>query len=188
MKKRVAVVLLLLSMPFGAYAAVDILPGVRYHEATAEVNEKAEAALLKAFGTKKIGDLFGSIVICGPALWHRIKNMPQVTEHMIASTVFNVPVTSGPNSGKMQKLHGALFQRKEEIDALSEVLGLVIKSKIRVRRPERDEISIFWALIPYDIEEPVYVVEAGDLRLLVDISKYDNKVFWIDEVSGYLRN
>lgn len=166
----------------------NVPEGVVYHETTAEKNAKAKAAVLKAFTSESLHELFGTKVVCGPALWHAIKSKPEINSLQPADTVFNIPITAGPRAGSMQQLRGALFQTDAEVSALAKALATMAASDIHVRKAGADELSLYWALIPYDIEEPLFIVETGGLRFLIDMSADDHKVFWIDEMSAYKRH
>ncbi len=58
-----------------------------------------------------------------------------------------------------------------------------------IRRLKKEEISLFWALVPFDIEEPVYILENKNrhflLYLIKDAPTGKYSAFWIDEISAY---
>jgi hypothetical protein len=58
----------------------------------------------------------------------------------------------------------------------------------KIRLAHADEISFYWATIPFDIEEPFFVVETADERFVAHLQNKNGKVtlFWIDLV-GDLR-
>ncbi len=61
-------------------------------------------------------------------------------------------------------------------------------STAKVRKAHADEISFYWAMIPFDIDEPFFVVETATERFVADFQDKDGKItlFWIDLV-GDLR-
>ena len=54
----------------------------------------------------------------------------------------------------------------------------------KARKAHADEISYYWATIPFDIEEPFFVIEADSQRFILNLRNKDNKftLFWIDVV------
>ena len=50
-------------------------------------------------------------------------------------------------------------------------------------RPTRAELSALWSLVPFDLEEPIFVVEFGPRHLLTILDK-DMRLTWIDDFAG----
>ena len=43
-------------------------------------------------------------------------------------------------------------------------------------------MSYYWSIIIFDIEEPIFVVDNGKYKLLVNFTPEEMKIFWIEEV------
>jgi hypothetical protein len=58
-----------------------------------------------------------------------------------------------------------------------------------VRKAEVSEIQYYWATIPFDIEEPLYIADFAKQRVLVNfmVKNGEPKIFWMDIV-GDLAN
>jgi len=179
------ILLFLLCASFVTQAKVDIPDGVRYKKASDKINKNAKRILKRAFRKKKLHSIFSQKLVCGPGLWRAIKDHHDIGALKITPAKFHVPISKGPNAGKFQKLRGALFQKDKEIRILSKLIQVNTENGINIRKLNRNEIIIYWGLIPYDIEEPVFIIESGKLHYLVDVLKKNNKIFWIDEVSTY---
>ncbi len=151
-------------------------------------NTKVKLSIEKAFHSHDVSLLFGKRIICGPGLWTLIGQKPLISNLGLADVKFNVPVTSSNKEGKTQFFKGALFQTEREISLLATTLNTLPNLKsIKVRKINKKEAEIYWAMIPYDIEEPVFMVTSGNtLRFLVDFDTKNNKIFWIDELSQYV--
>ena len=93
-------------------------------------------------------------------------------------TTMEVPTDNGT-----QKFDGKLFQGKEEVTAFWKAFLRKYKfgAKAVVRRPTAKELSLYWAMIPYDITEPIFVVEDEDATILAQFSGDDVKIGWIDD-------
>jgi hypothetical protein len=88
-----------------------------------------------------------------------------------------------PTSNGTQKLDGKLFQGKEEVAAFWRAFLRKYKfdAKAAIRRPTVKELKLYWAMIPYDITEPILVVEGKDAVILAQFASDDVKVSWIDD-------
>jgi hypothetical protein len=62
--------------------------------------------------------------------------------------------------------------------------GLPLGQKPVVRRPTREEIALLWSTIPFDLEDPLFVVEIGGHNLIVVVSPKTKTVLWIDDPAG----
>ena len=184
--------------------AVEVPEGVVYKRATAKENTEARIQIRTALSTGSLAYIFDDKVICGPALWSDIKGQTAFSDFDITPVEINIPILGSGAEGStaMQKFEGALLQGPEEIQALARVLTSVLDRSVNIRKAHPDELEVFWALIPYDIEEPLFVLEtdivvdkAGTgkggkdkttLRFLLDMTS-EYKVFWIEELSAYSR-
>jgi hypothetical protein len=182
---RATLIIIFALLATASFAREDLPDDIKYIESDAAVNSETRLMLANAFDTQSFENVLGSTVICGPALWDSIKAHPILNGVKLTDASFNIPITSGANAGSVQVLKGSLFQTPNEIRILSDILRSLPTNTINVRKINAHEASIYWALIPYDIEEPIFVVEYGELHFLLDINQTDNKVFWIDEVSKY---
>jgi hypothetical protein len=66
---------------------------------------------------------------------------------------------------------------------LKEKLGAAAGRPV-IRNANSKEISFYWAMIPFDIEEPLLVADLGKERLLVNFVVKEGKpnFFWLDIV------
>lgn len=155
--------------------------GVRYKEATAAVNEQAKQLLLAKFSAKAtdkdVLSLFTSKPVCGPGLWKQIKN----DKEMVKLTKGNVSLHVDA-----EVLEGKLFQSPEEILLFwNALLPVVDTSNFKVRKLSEEEIGIYWAMISFDIEEPLYILESPQHKILVNlVSDQGLRIMWIDDLQG----
>ena len=156
--------------------------GVVYKKAGADHNRKALEKLsqvLRAPDRKDASDeLFSRILICGPGLWRNIKDDAEMRAITTGVTRLKVPTGKG-----VQELEGKLFQSKEEVAAFwkSFLRHYKLDSKAVVRRPTAKELTLYWAMIPYDIVEPIFMVENENATILAQFASDDLKIGWIDD-------
>ncbi len=188
--KLVLYVLLLfvLAKPNFAQEALKIPDGVVYKEATAEVNEKAKALLLKTFSPEgddeNILSLFENNLICGPGLWQKIKSDDAVSRIEKGIAIFRVPVLAPDGSvNRIDNLQGKHFQSPDDILAFWKTFKeRTDLTDLKIRKLNEKEIEIFWAMIPFDIQEPLFILESENHKVLVAFTDpEDLKIMWIDD-------
>ncbi|HVT14374.1 MAG TPA: hypothetical protein VHE55_19075 [Fimbriimonadaceae bacterium] len=168
---------------FAVASAQQIPPGVRYHRAPDAVNKQAHDVLAKILsGEAKAEDLAAAsdkIIVCGPTLWTAIKG--SATGEMAGATdvTFVVP---GPGGNEILKGRG--FKTEPQRKAFWKILLARYKQNksLTIRKANADELSYYWAMIPYDIDEPLFIAVTDKDRLLFDFSA-DNgavKIFTVE--------
>jgi hypothetical protein len=150
--------------------------GVVYKTADDQSRKNAAAALRKltSGGFREVA-LYGEPTILGPNLWQTLKNDSAVTAIEGPSIVFIDPQTNATRHGR--RIAGE-DQRKQLNDALRTLFG---GKAIRIRAATSRELSVYWGVIPFDIEEPVVVIDDGTYALLFDFS--EDGIFFIEDVS-----
>lgn len=179
MKNSIFAALLIL-LGFGLSLAQDVPAGVRYKKTTDEINDKARVLLEKAL-TKPIaeGDVeatFGkSPIMCGPFVWALVGDGNSFKDSTPVKLIVNGVVKDGrgiADAGQKRLIWTRLLEK----------LGTTIKPT--VRKANADEIGFYWSMIPFDIEEPLFIADYGKEKLLVNfVVKGDQpQFFWIDLV------
>jgi hypothetical protein len=164
-------------------AAEPVIPeGVVYKKATPEANRAAIEKLSQAFlapgGAAANGDLCGQTLICGPGLWANLEDDAELKKIETGVTTFRVPA-----GDQMLVMKGKLLQTDDEVATFWQAFARRYEreSSAIVRRPTAEELSLYWAMIPYDITEPVFVIEGRSYTLFVDLSGDDAKIQWVDD-------
>ena len=173
----------LLLLSFGV--AQEIPKGVRYKRASAAVNAKAKSSLRRVLNVvvpdKVILASLDAAVTCGPSLWSAIKRAAPSSVQKAAKATFIIPDASG-----RQELEGRVLRTpKERHNFWICVLAYHNKhKKATIRNANGPEISYYWAIIPYDIEEPLLVADYGKVRLLFHfrMEKGKPRIFFVDIV------
>lgn len=178
----------------------------RINRIPAERKEAARVALERAIGTSAVreGTVFAELVQCGPRLWASVHGEVRSDTGMILRTI--VLFDGAAQAQKWGfRLASTDPQRKDAADALGsaanrvpiemavfrnggeKLLGplvsrfLTAPARITVRDATAEEIWYLWVLVPYDLEEPIFVIENGPTRVLVTLDG-QNRIDWIDLV------
>ncbi len=198
---RAAIIILLLFIYcFSSYAqkpvdaaiaedALVIPEGVRYKKASDKTNDEAKQILNKLFSHEATDQDVLSLVenkalVCGPGLWRDIKGDSAMSKIETGIVSFEVPVLDGAGKiTRIDKYEGKLFQSADEVllfwKAFSNKNDL---TGFRIRKLNPVELKIFWAMIPFDITEPLFILESKEHKLLTVFESPDKlKVSWIDD-------
>lgn len=159
----------------------DVPEGVVYHRASQELLDATRAALENAFSNHRVsseaGSPFSETVTCGPFLWKQLSTLPTVDEVDTVPVRFIIP----KSDGTIQQFDGRLF-RGSAVDLINSLIReqCANSDPPTVTLPNRYDLSIYWTLIPYEIEEPVFVLQCGATRWFLDFDE-QQKIVWIDD-------
>jgi len=169
-------ILLAFSLHAGAQ---QVSPEVRYKKAAPQVNEAFKRRLLTLHAAKasekELVNLFGKVVFCGPNLYRILKS--QIPDAAQAGKPFKVMV---PIKGhEPQQLEGRFYKTPEDVVDFGTTVEGLLSAPIKLRPPTHSEIEYYWAIISFDIEEPLFVAESSHWALLVNGSS-DGKIFYVE--------
>lgn len=160
--------------------------GIVYKPASQERNEKARGYLtaLMKDASAAYSATQGQRFMCGPSLWSQLRKDPKAAGIGGAPAIMMIP-----SGGQVMKMEGRLLQSDEDLLNFWEALFSQVEfSTVSIRKLSENEKDIYWTMIAWDIEEPVFVVEGSMHNLIVDLSVDESgalEVFWIDDISGY---
>lgn len=157
------------------------LPSHARYTVTDQQFEMAIALLQQDFlpDTNKLKMIISAPCICGPGLWHLIKDSPHFSTPPRAKGTGIIPLANG----KKQEVPTALLQDNTEVaNFCAALVDLLAKnSNLKFRLPTEHEFKIFWAATPFDeISDPLIVAEGERYNLIIEFAK--DKPFWFDEV------
>ncbi len=166
--------------------AQEIPPGVHYIKGSPKLNDKTQKRLEAIFSQNpvKLSTLLAAPVICAPEPWQSLKQRKEELFKGMKIAPANMIVSS--NDGNQQSFEGALFQTKEQVAAFSKGMEAYLASggPYKIRKPTTEEIAIYWAMIPYDITEPLFVAENNEHKLLMQFDKDGKSIFWIGDLQN----
>jgi hypothetical protein len=170
----------------GLAADVEVPPGIVYKPVDAATDAKARQAITEAFsaGAPQVFALLTDPVICGAAYWSAIKGDPAI--HAAATIPSHFKFPAGP-TGQVQTMEGATFKEAAARQVLAGRLAADVGKDPALRKLRPDELRVYWAMIPFDIEEPLYILEVGKKRFLLNLQRHEEQfsVMWVDEISAY---
>ncbi len=178
---HVCVTLLLLALGLPIAAAQEIPPGVRYIKGSAELNDQTLKRLEAVFAQQpvKLAPLLAPPVVCAPEPWASVKSAKDSPLQGMKITPANLTIPL--SSGGTQQFEGALFQTDQELVAFSTAMERYLGDggPYTLRKPNAEELRIYWAMIPFDITEPIFVADNAEHKLLMQFGEDGKHIFWI---------
>lgn len=118
--------------------------------------------------------LDNGVVFIGPVLWTRYKKIPTL------ESIKGGNVTLLFNK---EKLAGKITQDKDDFKKVwDQVRTEVAGNNLKLRKATYRELEYYWAVISFDIEEPLLIAETNEHRFILNLSPKDLKLLWLDEV------
>ncbi len=154
--------------------SVDVPKNIVYKYADAGTVYKAKNLLLKELSDSSTYSLSNGLTIVGPQLWYRYSKIAAL------SSIENGNVTVRFNN----KAYPAKLLQEQ--DAFKKVWQQLINEtkneKLVIRKASNKELVYYWAVISFDIDEPLLILETVAHRYLFNFSPKDLKLVWIDEI------
>jgi len=175
-----------------ALAQDPIAPdGITYLTATAAENQAAHDKLQAAFSGEKL-DLLDLIsegvdknqkVLLGVYLSQIVAKDPAYSEGALADGKYDLPL-----SKKDGILVNALLlfadTRPRAKTAADLISGIYRPEKpFMIRKLTKDEMSLIWFYISWDLVEPIYVVEDGGHKLVFEFDPTGTSLTWIEDIT-----
>jgi TPR repeat protein len=160
----------------------DLPEGVKIKVASDADNALAKTVLQEALvsETSFPKELLGGIATCGPTLWAALKGSADSTllQSKVVVTTLSLPeplltVSRGLVTDEQREAFWKLLRARYP----------ALKSAT-VRKASADEIRYYGSTIPFDIEEPLFSVQAGQQTFIVNLSMVKSRpvLFWFDRV------
>lgn len=171
--------LLLLTLSVGrAYAQkteqVTIPAGVNYKYTSASKIQEAKKLIKQDLADSSSYQLSGASLIIGPALWHRYQHIPAISQIKEGNATFHLG---------SQTLDGKLSQSVADTRTIWAVLRRELAGQpYTIRKATEKELQYYWAVISFDIEEPLLIIDARQHRYILNIVPKSMQLLWLDEV------
>lgn len=152
---------------------INIPNGVVYKYCNPKIVEKAKALIESNINDSLDYSLSQKILIVGPVLWRRFKEIEIVKNIEGGNTTFMVD---------QYKLAGKMTQREADTKKIwAECRKEINGQDYIIRKLNEKELLYYWSVISFDIDEPLLVVETKDHKYILNILQDDLKLMWLDE-------
>ncbi len=175
----------------GIVGSADEPRPLDFREASDEVNERArqqlEAIIANGGNSEIQKGLIATNGICGPFLWAKLQPYAVMRGLTWAPAYVNVPYTDEKTGQRAyETLEGRVLQSESEAlafwGAVHYELGPTTNDVIRRLTPLEKE-QLFEILCFEYLEEPIFIIESADYRLLTVMIEEDGRYlpFWMDD-------
>lgn len=153
---------------------ITIPKGIVYKYCDPKIVEKAKKMITGNLADSTDYSLSERVLIVGPVLWARFKEIDALNKIEGGNTTFHVD---------NNELKGKLTQDVNDTKKVWSALRKEINGQpYIIRKLNEKELQYYWSVISFDIDEPLLVVETKDHKYILNILKDDLKLMWLDEV------
>ncbi len=183
----VAAVCFVSSAVLQADPPVDVPPNVKYKTVDDSINEKEKAEILTdlAGGPSTAAKLFGGPCIVAPGYWKALASAPNIRFTSPIHSNFKVPQPDGSE----KSYTGGTIKEASDLKVLAGQFAQDIGSAPKIRKLTSTELSELWAIYPFDLQEPIFMLENDHLHLVVifllDSKTNQYQLNWLDEMENY---
>lgn len=150
-----------------------IIPkGVTYNYCDAKTIEKAKKLISENLSDETKFTLIQNVLIVGPQLWNRYKDIKRLNEIEGGNTTFHVDNLEPK---------GKMTQDIKDAKKVWDEFRKEVKGEYNIRKANEEELNYYWSVISFDIDEPLLIVENKEHNYILNILKKDLKLMWLDE-------
>ena len=173
--KQTAVFILALTMNFVAVAQniekVTIPKGVTYNYCESSIVEEAKKVIKENLTNENDYSLLQANLIIGPTLWKRFKNVDNL-QALGKDVVFHIDNL---------EVKGKSCQDINDTKKVWNELKKEVSANFKIRKANQNELTYYWSTIPFDIDEPLLIVETENHNYILNILPKELKLMWLDE-------
>lgn len=151
---------------------IKIPKGVTYKYCEAKTIEEAKKLISENISDETKYTLSQDILIVGPQLWNRYKDIKRLNEIEGGNATFHVDNL---------ELKGKITQDIKDAKKVWDEFRKEVKGEYKIRKANEEELKYYWSVISFDIEEPLLIVETKEHNYILNILKKDLKLMWLDE-------
>lgn len=151
---------------------IKIPKGITYKYCEAKTIEEAKKLISENISDETKYTLSQDILIVGPQLWNRYKDIKRLNEIEGGNATFHVDNL---------ELKGKMTQDIKDAKKVWDEFRKEVKGEYKIRKANEEELKYYWSVISFDIEEPLLIVETKEHNYILNILKKDLKLMWLDE-------
>ena len=174
---KISVFTILMFLKFsvlGQIEKIEIPKGVVYKYCDSLTYEKAKALITEELSSTAKYSLNKGILFIGPVLWQRYEKV---------TALKNIKGGNMTILGyKKETSTGKLTQDAEGFKLVWDYLRSEVgNAGFKLRKATASELKYYWAVISFDIEEPLIILETKEHNYILNLSPADLKLVWLDE-------
>lgn len=152
---------------------IKIPKGIVYNYCDPAIVDKAKEIIKADLSDTGEFKLSGDMLIVGPVLWRRFKDISELKNIPGGNVEFHVDKNI---------LTGKMTQKADDTRKVWKALQAEINSQPYViRKLNEKELVYYWSVISFDIDEPLLIVETKEHKYILNILKEKMTLLWLDE-------
>jgi len=187
--RRIIIRIAVLGALLGGNAGAQEIPErVEYKKTTPERNQTARKMMLRCLAPaathKQRLELFDDLLIIGPVMWKDLRDAGFELTSTPAMHSY-VPVPDGAGNMTAVDIGGGALRSAKAVSRFVNAFSKNYKhARIPVvRKLTPAEMDTYWTVIPFAIEEPVFIAEMGKANILMDFSGSNEiSVLWVENI------
>ena len=153
---------------------IKIPQRVVYNYCSDDLNNEAIKNIKSSLEQKDNYSIIQANLTIGNQLWSRFRNIETLkaikTGKKVIFRIDNIEV------------EGKMYQNTEDSKLVWNELRKEITENYVIRKANEVELKYYWSTIAFDIEEPLFILETQKHTYILNLSKSDLKLFWLDEL------
>jgi len=153
---------------------IKIPQRVVYNYCSDDLNNEAIKNIKSSLEQKDNYSIIQANLTIGNQLWSRFRNIETLkaikTGKNVIFHIDNIEV------------EGKMYQNTEDSKLVWNELRKEITENYVIRKANEVELKYYWSIISFDIEEPLFILETQKHNYILNLSKNDLKLFWLDEL------
>jgi hypothetical protein len=127
----------------------------------------------------------GERLVCAPFAWSLVARENEMKAIKEGTSYFKVRLKKGEVEA-LGVFEGKTLTKQQDMIAFWRALvrKLDLSSAFTVRKLTANELRQYWAMITFDIVDPVVVAENKKHKILLQFTGPDSSLLWVDDITG----
>lgn len=148
---------------------------INHKKISNKANEEVKLILSDCINKKEASGIFDKSVICAPKLWEELirKGISKKIKGIEAN--FHIPI-----GNEYVKKKGRIIKSLKDFNIIWSFLIEALDNTTIIRKPNYKELQYYAAILSPEIEEPLFVVENINMKILIDLSDENKSILFIE--------
>ena len=151
---------------------IDIPKGIVYKYADNKIVENAKNLITESLKNPNDYSLIQNELMIGVGLWNRYKKAESLKNIKGKNVTFHVDD---------QQLDGKFCDTENDAKLIWDKVKEETSDQFIIRKANTEELKYYWAVISFDIEEPLLILETPQHHYILNFLTNGKKLMWIDE-------
>lgn len=151
---------------------IHIPKGIVYKYADNKIVENAKKLITESLKNPNDYSLIQKELMVGVGLWNRYKDVESLKSIKGKNVIFHVDD---------KQLDGKFCDTENDAKLIWDKVKEETSDQFTIRKANSEELKYYWAVISFDIEEPLLILETTQHHYILNFLTNGKKLMWIDE-------